>query len=470
MSVDAQELRMLPDAAPAAAPLRQRPGWQCECALLLPDATARRVLLLPAPGGGWRLPRFLSPEHHLGAAPPLRHAARVLLGADATVRRCVVQTTDPAARLLRRAYLLESHRPDWRPPLGARWAAAEEIDGLALPSPDDAAALRAWAAEVRAGPPPGRASWAQAGWFPRAVAWLDVRLAALGRPRAGPVEQLRAWTISCLLRAPTAAGPVYFKAAPALFPHEARLTAALARWQPAHFPAVLAHDAARNWLLLAALDGHPLTHEPDPARWEAAVRAFAALQRAAASHAPRLRAAGAFDRRLPWLLAGWRALLADAAALRPLAAHERRVLQRLAPAVEADCRALAAVGLPDTLEHGDLYADNIYLVDGRPVFLDWSDGAITQPLLALYCLLEESPRLPAEPALAERLREAYLEPWTALAPLRRLRAAFALAERVGPLYQALIYHRIVRGLPPDERWQWADAVPRYLRLLLRAYS
>jgi hypothetical protein len=463
-----QEVLELP--ADSGRPLRQRPGWRCECALLLPDATSRRVLLLPAPGGGWQLPRFLSPEHHLGAVPPLRRAARALLGAEVTVRRCVAQTIDPAARCLRRAYLLENHTPGWQPPAGARWVAAEAVGGLALPRPDDVAALRAWAAEVRAGLPPLRAPWARAGWLAEAIAWLDARLAALGRPRTGPVEQLRAWTISCLLRAPTTAGPVYLKAAPALFPHEARLTAALARWQPAHFPTVLASDPARNWLLLAELPGRALTHEPDPARWEAAVRAFAALQRAAVPHARRLRAAGAFDRRLPWLLAGWRALLADPAALRPLAAPEHRALRRLAPAVEADCRALAAAGLPDTLEHGDLYADNIYLVDDRPVFLDWSDGAITQPLLALYCLLEESPRLPAEPALAERLREAYLEPWTALAPLPRLRAAFALTERVGPLYQALIYHRIVRGLPSDERWQWAAEVPRYLRLLLHAYG
>jgi hypothetical protein len=56
--------------------------------------------------------------------------------------------------------------------------------------------------------PPGR-PWAARGWFAGAERWLEDAMAAVGRPVTGPVEQVRVWELSCVLRAPTAAGDVW---------------------------------------------------------------------------------------------------------------------------------------------------------------------------------------------------------------------------------------------------------------------
>jgi len=59
----------------------------------------------------------------------------------------------------------------------------------------------------------GVAAWSSPAWIAGAVAWLDERLAAAGRERTGAVEQTRVRPWSTLIRAPTAGGDVWFKAA-----------------------------------------------------------------------------------------------------------------------------------------------------------------------------------------------------------------------------------------------------------------
>ena len=53
----------------------------------------------------------------------------------------------------------------------------------------------------------------------------------------------------------------------------------------------------------------------------------------------------------------------------------------------AACHELAASGVPDSLEHGDLSADEVILGEMGPVFLDWSDGSITHPFLSVAAFL-----------------------------------------------------------------------------------
>ena len=65
-----------------------------------------------------------------------------------------------------------------------------------------------------------------------------------------------------------------------------------------------------------------------------------------------------------------------------------------------------------------------------------------------------------------RLRQAYLEPWTAYAPMSKLAALYALAQKVAALHHALIYHRDI--LPHMQaRWEMERMLPYYLRILLK---
>ena len=62
--------------------------------------------------------------------------------------------------------------------------------------------------------------WEDPAFLAEAVSWVDEKLAGLGLARTGDVEQphVRSW--STVLRVPTAAGPVWFKANAPAFAHE----------------------------------------------------------------------------------------------------------------------------------------------------------------------------------------------------------------------------------------------------------
>jgi hypothetical protein len=57
------------------------------------------------------------------------------------------------------------------------------------------------------------------------------------------------------------------------------------------------------------------------------------------------------------------------------------------------------------------------------------------------------------------LRDAYLDEWGDHGSPEALREQCAAALQVGPLQRALTWRRILRGVHPDERAEWADAVP-----------
>ena len=51
----------------------------------------------------------------------------------------------------------------------------------------------------------------------------------------------------------------------------------------------------------------------------------------------------------------------------------------------------------------------------------------------------------------ETILTAYLEPWTAFAPMPRLREIFRLAYALLPLHHAVSYQHIVNNLEPDSK-------------------
>ncbi|HKX55393.1 MAG TPA: hypothetical protein VJN01_04805, partial [Xanthomonadales bacterium] len=108
-----------------------------------------------------------------------------------------------------------------------------------------------WFAERKAATiPEQRPAFHRVGWFDQAEHWIQFQLDRLGIQVTGSVEQFRqGWTSSCLLRAPTNQGWIYFKAGNEPAPGEAALTAALAGRWPQWVAAPLAVDAQRNWML-----------------------------------------------------------------------------------------------------------------------------------------------------------------------------------------------------------------------------
>ncbi|HYN18704.1 MAG TPA: hypothetical protein VEY96_11525, partial [Actinomycetes bacterium] len=225
---------------------------------------------------------------------------RELLGVDAVLLRCLDQDEDPAARVQRATLLAVPLAVPALPP-GMAWAGRAELAG----GGGDAALAARVVEELEAGDTRAAVQpWAARGWFADAEGWLRSAMEAAGRPVTGPVRQVRVWELSCLLRAPTSAGDVWFKAnlAAPLFVDEGTVMGTLARLFPDRVPAPLAVDAGRGWMVLADF-GEEVGWGAPVGVVEEVARAHARMQVEAAAHVDRLLAAGCHDRRLDRLAA-----------------------------------------------------------------------------------------------------------------------------------------------------------------------
>lgn len=294
-------------------------------------------------------------------------------------------------------------------------------DGLdwVEPAGDTAEVVRAATA---AGERP-RQPWRHRDWLPAAEAWLG----------SGPAVQHRVWDISCVLRA----GDRWLKAtvdAP-LFAPEAAVTVALARLFPGRVPEPLAVDLDRGWLVLADLGPELGWGAPLEVRAEV-LRRWSAMQRESVPHVAALRAAGCRDRGLPWLAGAVREWFAVDVLRRFTTAATAARLAAAVPRIGTLCTELAAYGLPDTLQHGDLHPANV--TSGYVVF-DWTDAAVGPPFADAIMVLQED-----DPAARATLRDAYLEGWPAGAV-----AAWPVAEVLTAANQAVTYLSLATFLRRD---------------------
>ena len=388
--------------------------WRSTVRVRLRHPSRPLVLAGPPPevelAGRVELPEFL-------AAFRERH------GLELTVLAVLRDTFDQAE--LRRDVLLLAV-PRGPEPAGAVWTGP----------PAEPVPPKTGAAGERVGVEPPQ-PWGRVDWFPATEAWL-----AAAVPLTGPVEQHKVWDLSCVLRAPTAAGDVWLKstvAAP-LLADEPRVTIALARLFPDRVPRPVAADPERGLLVLADF-GPVLGWRAPVAARARALRAWGRLQRDSEPHAAELRAAGCRDRGLDWL--------ADAVAewFRP-AVRDRfggPDLAAAVPRLRALCAELAGYGIADTLQHGDLHCGNVAGgaggADGAGgyVFFDWTDAAVGHPFLDAIAVGQDP-----DPAGQDRLRRAYLAAWPAAAA-----AAWPVAEVLSAANQAVSYLSLGTFLGPS---------------------
>jgi hypothetical protein len=224
----------------------------------------------------------------------------------------------------------------------------------------------------------------------------------------------------------------------------------LSQWVPEQVLTPLAIDADEGWSLLP--DGGTVLREvpgapADLGVWEELLRQYAMLQRAVAPHVAEMLRVGVPDLRASELPARFDQL-ATAAPVRGqvgatggITAEQYALLSSARPRLIDWCAQLAASPVPATLDHSDLHEGQVFAADnGRFVFFDWGDAAIGHPFTSLLVVF----RIVADrfgPDL-DRLRDAYLEPWTAEYPVTELRAAVDAAVRLGGIARALSWGRI----------------------------
>jgi hypothetical protein len=317
----------------------------------------------------------------------------------------------------------------------------------------------------------------QKNWIEQASTWVHEELERQDICVTGLIEQPQEDLSSTVLRVPSTAGDIYFKACGPGFAHEPALTDSLWRWRPDCMPPVLAVDLQRGWMLMPDL-GAPLRSINQPTHvlehWQRVLPLYAEVQIDLVSRINEILELGGLDRRLTMLPDQYEQLLTDTGAMllgHPdgLSTEEYRSLRQFAPKFREMCEQLAGYRIPETLHHEDFHDANIYIRNNHYTFADWGESGVAHPFITLLVtsrviawrlnLAEDAPEL-------AHLHNIYLEPWTQYESRENLIAAFKLAYRVGMVCRALTWHRIVAGAEDPAKAEDADAVPAWLKEFL----
>ncbi|EFH83700.1 aminoglycoside phosphotransferase family protein [Ktedonobacter racemifer] len=435
-------------------------------------------VLLRAVQGGWMLPQV---EWQADEYSSWKEVARFnremqgLLDVCLSTVRCLGEDFERATMHFSRIYVMELHSSYDNLPADACWIDIEDLKEFMITPEEHLVWLEEWLAKRDE---EERTPWYHPDWLAKAKVWIEQ---ALAEPEAQPlvsIEQVGVAERGCLLRVQTKENAFYFKALPAFFRHELTLLQHLARYRVGCVPALVAVDEREHRLLMHDFGSKHLDQSLDLADWQEALRRYAILQidhiqidHIQIDHSaqveqleelgcPRLPLATLPDQ-LERLLTSEQSLLFDTPTA--LSLEQVRRLHDALPLIRSLCQELAGYGLPETLEHGDLHAQNIALSGGDYLYFDWTDSCIAHPFFSLYpFLLDIEARWPEARI---RLREAYLQPWERYAARAQLVEAFELAQRLAPLHLAMLYATLI--IPHMKaRWEMQHGVPLNLKVLL----
>ncbi len=424
--------------------------------VILPHPVDSRILALPN-DSGWTLPQIRPEEASDEVFSLFEHGMKTQAVLGCAVRALYCPYVDQAndAHGHRFVFVLENRDSSYQPPENARWLAADELNKLA---PEYLRPIiEIYFREKTTGVyPPGRAPWAFPGWQDAAHDWIKQQAAANGWTLEGEIEMVRKWPITCVIKARTSAGNLYFKAVPPTFAREIAITRLLSRHFPTHIPTIVASQDASYWLLLRDFGGTLLGDSKNVAAWERALRDFATLQVTMSGQIEALFQCDAMDYRLEVLPEKLDVLLADEESLKPnhqITAEEIERARQLAPRIKALIAELQSYRLPATVVHSDFHPWNTVVNGNQIIFFDWTEAAVGHPFSDLAQLSLIAPRIfPNQPETVDHLRDVYLEGWTSFAPLETLRRALLLGEALGVLQKAISYRHLLRCLEPNERW------------------
>ena len=319
--------------------------------------------------------------------------------------------------------------------------------------------------------------WTSPGWQAEAREWTASRLEERGLEIAGEIEQPHLQWWSTVLRVPTNDGVIFFKASRPSGAFEGPLTDLVARERPDRTADLLAFDPDRAWMLTR--DAGTRLREAVPgldqlAHWERVLPAYAELQIALAPRVDELLAVGVTDLRLSALPPLLERASSETGLLERddedgMTQEERTALADALPGFRELCVQLHEFGIPPSLQQDDLHDGNVFVRGNRHVFFDWGDACVSHPFHTLVVTLRAIVyRLGLEGggATIVRLRDAYLEPWTSVAPRDEIVAAADLARRTGTVQRALAWYLTSPEMPPDVRAEHSASVPYGLKLYL----
>jgi hypothetical protein len=295
--------------------------------------------------------------------------------------------------------------------------------------------------------------WQTDQWKKEVYAWVETQLNPLGAQLAGSGESvhLRAW--STVIRFPTNAGYFYFKAGSANQHFEAGIMKELTRAGGHLVLNPVAVNEKEGWLLLPE-GGQRLREfhagQPVSSDWVALLSRYAQFQIEIAPQAQKLIEAGVPNRMLASLPTEMADLLASStltqvANLGGLTKNELQQLRFSKSNFETLVEDLANIGIPASIEHGDLHDGNVFY-DGKNFrIFDWGDASLSHPFISLIVPLRVLGNyLSFEPETHPQLewaRSAYLSAWQPLFSLEKIQEAWPLALQVGYIQRAMTWYK-----------------------------
>jgi hypothetical protein len=318
--------------------------------------------------------------------------------------------------------------------------------------------------------------WYDPAWQKQAHAWIHAEARRNSIQLTGEIEQPHAYAWSTVMRVPSDAGMLFFKATAPETVYESALTQKLAGWYPDCMPDLIAVDTSQGWMLMRD-GGEQLRASIRPTQdikpWEPVIARYADLQIGLADHVPEILALGIPDHRLAVLPNLYSQLLADEPSLmlgqeKGLTQVEFQRLKDLTPRFAQICTDFAAFGIPESVNHGDFHDGNVLLKNGRITFFDWGDASVTHPFVSLrtfFVSIEIALKLDDysfTPEMAALL-EIYLQPFQKFALREKLLIAHRLSKPVASIAKTLAWHQTISRLDGDLKDEYAWIVPEVLR-------
>ena len=286
---------------------------------------------------------------------------------------------------------------------------------------------------------PKRAPWAEVGGAAADLAWVETVV-----DMTGPPVQHRTWNLSAIWSVPTAGGDVWLKCVPPFFAHE---VAVLRHLSGHSVPQVIAASGHRTLLApMPGVDGYVANELEQSAMVEALVtiQADVAGQPAVVDT---MLAAGVPDLRGDKLVQA----LTEVVDRRAPDDPDLRRLVDIAGGIVAEADA---AGVPQTLVHGDAHPGNCRVATEPPLWFDWGDSFIGNPLLDLAA---HNPFAPA-------IREHWVGLWADKSPNPgRVQRVWQHLRPVAQLRSAWVYQRFLDNIEVSEQRYHDDDVGQVLR-------
>jgi len=307
------------------------------------------------------------------------------------------------------------------------------------------------------------------GWMDHARRWIEENIPDRPPSLAVEVRQLNAGGGFVLMRFRTCAGRFYWlKATGMPNLHEYGVTSMLSVCLPHFLPPIV--SMRREWNAWLMEDGGtPLRRCFSLPAWECAVIKLASLQQESIQHIQALLDSGCHNQCLPVLFDHLVEMIdyLEAAMAQPISTDaprlERSQFKTLQCALRTACQSRAALGIPETLIHGDINPGNILFKDGRCVFIDWAEASIGDPLVTFEHLMIHLGKVSNVTASwVPHLRKIYKRQWLDRLSVAAIDRAFTLT----PLL-AIATNLFGRGDWLRSSLRWESAFQKHARTLAR---